>query len=67
MSDQDIQILESQFPAVSGQAFATARDHVLASVAPLGAEYVAKYQKFLAGKQIDVYESEGKRLSLIHI
>jgi hypothetical protein len=31
MSDQDIQILESQFPAVSGQAFATARDHVLAS------------------------------------
>ena len=31
MSDQDIQILESQFTAVSGQAFATARDHVLAS------------------------------------
>ena len=31
MSDQDIQELESQFPAVSGQAFATARDHVLAS------------------------------------
>ena len=31
MSDQDIQILESLFPAVSGQAFATARDHVLAS------------------------------------
>jgi len=31
MSDQDIQILESQFPAVSGQAFAEAREHVLAS------------------------------------
>ncbi|MEI8031095.1 MAG: oligoendopeptidase F [Comamonadaceae bacterium] len=42
-------------------SYADSRDHVLASVAPLGAEYVAKYQKFLAGKQIDVYESEGKR------
>ena len=31
MSDQDIQKLESQFPALSGSAFAAARDHVLAS------------------------------------
>ena len=31
MSDQDIQNLESQFPAVSGSAFATARERVLAS------------------------------------
>lgn len=31
MSDQDIQLLESQFPAVSGQAFAAARERVLAS------------------------------------
>ncbi len=31
MSDPDIQILESQFPAVSGQAFASARQQVLAS------------------------------------
>ena len=31
MSDQDIQLLESQFPAVSGQAFAEARENVLAS------------------------------------
>ena len=31
MSDQDIQQLESQFPAVSGQAFAAAREQVLAS------------------------------------
>jgi hypothetical protein len=31
MSDRDIQILESQFPAVSGQAFAAARQQVLAS------------------------------------
>ena len=34
---------------------------VLSSVAPLGADYVAKYRKFMAGKQIDVYENEGKR------
>lgn len=31
VSDQDIQALESQFPAVSGSAFAAAREHVLAS------------------------------------
>ena len=31
MSDQDIQMLESQFPTVSGSAFAAAREHTLAS------------------------------------
>lgn len=31
MSDPDIQLLESQFPAVSGQAFAAARQQVLDS------------------------------------
>lgn len=31
MSDHDIQVLESQFPALSGQAFAAARAQVLAS------------------------------------
>ena len=31
MSDRDIQQLESEFPAVSGQAFAAARQKVLAS------------------------------------
>ena len=31
MSDADLQVLESQFPAVSGQAFAAAREQVLAS------------------------------------
>jgi hypothetical protein len=31
MSDQDIQELESQFPALSGQAFAAASERVLAS------------------------------------
>jgi hypothetical protein len=31
MSDQDIQRLESQFPAVSGSAFAAAREQTLAA------------------------------------
>ncbi|MCW1923310.1 hypothetical protein OKA05_12160 [Luteolibacter arcticus] len=31
MSEQDIQTLESQFPAISGRAFAAARQRVLAS------------------------------------
>jgi hypothetical protein len=31
MSDNDIQVLENQFPALSGQAFAAARKRVLAS------------------------------------
>jgi len=38
-----------------------ARDLALASVAPLGADYVAKYRKFVSGGRIDVYENEGKR------
>jgi oligoendopeptidase F len=38
-----------------------AKTTVLQSVAPLGADYTAKYQKFLAGQQIDVYENDGKR------
>jgi oligoendopeptidase F len=37
------------------------REIVLSSVAPLGADYLAKYQKFLSGKQVDVYENDGKR------
>jgi oligoendopeptidase F len=41
--------------------FADSRALVLASVAPLGAEYVGKYKKFFDGKQVDVYENEGKR------
>jgi len=42
-------------------SYADSRALVLASVAPLGVDYVAKYQKFLSGQQVDVYESEGKR------
>lgn len=37
-----------------------ARELVLSSVAPLGADYVAKYRKFVSGGRIDVYENEGK-------
>ena len=38
-----------------------ARELALASVTPLGADYVAKYRKFVSGGRIDVYENEGKR------
>lgn len=41
--------------------YADAREQVLASVAPLGTDYVAKYRKFMSGKQVDVYENDGKR------
>ncbi|HEY8996025.1 MAG TPA: oligoendopeptidase F [Lacunisphaera sp.] len=34
---------------------------VIASVAPLGADYTAKYRQFVSGGRIDVYENEGKR------
>ncbi|MBC7919127.1 MAG: oligoendopeptidase F [Rhodoferax sp.] len=37
------------------------REQVVASVAPLGADYVAKYKKYMSGKQVDVYENDGKR------
>ncbi len=38
-----------------------ARELALASVAPLGEDYVAKYRQFVSGGRIDVYENEGKR------
>jgi oligoendopeptidase F len=41
--------------------FTDARELVLTSVAPLGADYLAKYKQFFSGKQVDVYENEGKR------
>jgi oligoendopeptidase F len=39
----------------------SSKDLVISSVAPLGADYVAKYRKFVSGGRIDVYENEGKR------
>ena len=41
--------------------YEAARELALASVAPLGDDYVAKYRKFVSGGRIDVYENEGKR------
>ena len=41
--------------------YETARELALASVAPLGADYQAKYRQFVSGGRIDVYENEGKR------
>ena len=38
-----------------------ARELALASVAPLGEDYVAKYRQFVSGGRIDVYENEGKK------
>jgi oligoendopeptidase F len=37
------------------------KELVISSVAPLGADYVAKYRRFVSGGRIDVYENEGKR------
>jgi oligoendopeptidase F len=41
--------------------YAMAREVALASVAPLGDEYVSRYRQFVSGGRIDVYENEGKR------
>jgi oligoendopeptidase F len=43
-------------------SYEQSKEMVLNSVAPLGADYVEKYKKFLgSGKFVDVYENEGKR------
>jgi oligoendopeptidase F len=39
----------------------TARELALASVAPLGDDYVSRYRRFVGGGRIDVYENPGKR------
>ena len=41
--------------------YATATANALASVAPLGADYVERYKRFVGGGRIDVYENDGKR------
>jgi len=59
MSDQDIQVLESQFPAISGQAFATARQRVLASgQSVLQSEGRFVYRVFPDGRKEVVKEIE---------
>ncbi len=49
------------FRSTQTYPYERARELALASVAPLGAEYVAKYRQFVSGGRIDVYENEGKR------
>lgn len=59
MSDQDIQKLESQFPAVSGSAFAAARDRVLASgQSVLQSKDGVIYEVFPDGRRVQVKKIE---------
>ena len=59
MSDQDIQKLENQFPAVSGSAFAEARKQVLASGQSVfeSTEEVI-YEVFPDGRRVEVKRIE---------
>ena len=41
--------------------YAQARDLVIDSVAPLGAEYQEKMRQFVSGGRVDVFENDGKR------
>ena len=55
MSDQDIQKLESQFPAISGSAFAAARERVLASgQSVLQSDNGVIYEVFPDGRRVTV-------------
>ncbi len=59
MSDQDIQQLENQFPAVSGSAFAAARERVLASgQSVLQSQDGIIYEVFPDGRKMEVKRIE---------
>ncbi len=59
MSDQEIQQLESQFPAVSGSAFAAAREQVLQSgQSVLQSENGVIYEVFPGGRRVEVKKIE---------
>jgi hypothetical protein len=59
MSDQDIQKLESQFPMLSGSAFAAAREQVLASgQSVLQSENGFIYEVFPDGRRMVVKKIE---------
>ena len=59
MSDQDIQQIESQFPAVSGSAFAAAREQVLASgQSVLESQDGVIYEVFPDGRKVAVKRIE---------
>jgi hypothetical protein len=59
MSDQDIQLLESEFPAKSGMAFAAAREQALASgQSVLQSQDGVIYEVFPDGHQVVVKRIE---------
>lgn len=59
MSDQDIQNLESQFPAVSGQAFAAARKQALeAGLSVVESRDGVIYEVFPDGRRVAVKQIE---------
>jgi hypothetical protein len=59
MSDQDIQKLEGQFPALSGVAFANAREQVLKSgQSVLQSKDGIIYEVFPDGRQVEVKRIE---------
>ena len=59
MSDQEIQRLESQFPAVSGSAFSAARDQVLASgQSVLQSDNGLIYEVFPDGRRVPLKKIE---------
>ena len=59
MSDQDIQQMESQFPTVSGSAFAAARERVLASgQSVLESQNGVIYEVFPDGRRVEVKKVE---------
>ncbi len=61
---KDYHLYDSFLPLfASNERYPYARAKALAldSVAPLGAEYVQRFQKFVSGGRVDVYENEGKR------
>jgi len=59
MSDQDIQKIESQFPTLSGSAFAEAREKVLASgQSVLQSENGVIYEVFPDGRRVRVKNIE---------
>ncbi|HEY5552148.1 MAG TPA: oligoendopeptidase F [Opitutaceae bacterium] len=55
--DNSIPLFESK----TAYPYDESTDLVVASVAPLGADYTEKYRQFVSGGRIDVYENEGKR------
>lgn len=59
MSDQEIQQLESQFPALSGSAFAAAREQVLQSgQSVLQSENGILYEVFPDGRRVELKKIE---------